>query len=129
MHDGTVLLRAIYRGNSVSVGRATDAELHAIAGPVDPAIARDVLHTWSLVAIRDPDGRGTQVHALGWRVALVNTWITSPLVGVDLQARAISTKSGHTYRLELQDGPELAPALRDHLAYALRNWGFANVGP
>ena len=87
------------------------------------------LHTWCLLPVRDPDGRGTQVHALGWRVALVNRWITSPLVGVDLQAQAVSTKSGHAYRPELEDGLELAPALQDHPDYALRTWGFANVGP
>jgi len=127
-HDGTVLLRAIYHGNSVSVGRATDAELDATAVPIDPAIARDVLNAWSLVAVRDPDGRGTQVHTLGWRVGLGNTWITSALVGVDLQARAVSPKFGHAYRFKLQDGMKLAPSLRDHLGYALRTWGFTDVG-
>lgn len=128
MRDAVVLFRATYRGNSVSVGHATDAELDAIAAVVDPASARDVLHAWSLVAVRDSESRGTQVHALGWRVALVNTWITSPLVGVDSQARAVSTESGHAYSLELQDGPELAPSLWKHLAYALRTWGFTDVG-
>ena len=129
MHDGAVLFRATYRRTPASVGHATEAELAAIAGPVNPASARDLLHAWSLIAVRDPVGRGTAVHALGWRVDLGNTWITSVLVGVDLNARAVSTRSGHAYRLELKDGRELAPSLRDHLVYALRTWGFADVGP
>ena len=128
MRDDAVLFRAAYRGNPVFIGHATDAELDVIAAVVDAANARDVLHAWSLVAGRDPDGRGIQVHALGWRVALVNTWITSALVGVGLQPQVVSTWSGHAYRLGTEDLPEQYPELRAHLAYALRAWGFSNVG-
>lgn len=122
------LYGATYHGNSVEIGLARDAELAAIAGSVFPASTRDLLDPWSLVAIRNLDGCRTEVHALGWRAALGNTWITSTLVGVDLQMRGVSTRSGYVYRLGTEEVPGPSPELRDHLVYALHTWGFTDVG-
>lgn len=126
--DDAVLSRARYRGNPVSVDHATDAELDATTNSPDPASARNLLPAWSLIAVCGLVDRGAEVHALGWRVDLVNTWISSALVGVDLEAQAVSTKSGHAYRLWGKNELKLAPSPRDHLAYALHTWGFTDVG-
>lgn len=127
MTAASLLLEATYHGNAISVGHADEAELALLAGAVASAGVRDELELWSLVAIRDPAGRGTEVHALGWRTDLANTWITSPLTAVDLTASIVSTRSGHSYQLGTPDTPELNPELRGHLAYALRTWGFDDV--
>jgi len=125
--EPSVLIQVAFRGRAVTVGHATDAELALLAGAVAIAEARDELDSWSLIAIRDPAGRGTKIHALGWRGGLLNAWITSPLVIVDLIANTVSTTSGHAYSLDRRDARELHPALRGHLAYALRTWGFDDV--
>ena len=120
MSGSGLLYRATYRGNSVEIGLAGDAELAAIAGSVFPASTRDLLDPWSLVAIRNLDGCRTEVRALGWRVALGNTCVTSVLVGGGMQAWVVSTRAGHAYRLEIEDMPELCPELWSYLTYALR---------
>ena len=83
MTAGRVLFTATHRGQPVTVRHAGADELTALAGPVDPASARDTLDAWSLVAIRNTEAGVGDVRALGWRVALLNSWITSPLVAVD----------------------------------------------
>jgi hypothetical protein len=94
-----VLFKVASRGSAVSVGHATEAELARLAGTVAPADARDQLDAWSLIALRDVAGGGTEIHALGWRTGVLNTWITSPLVIVDRGANVVSTTSGHAYSL------------------------------
>ena len=90
--------------------------------------ASDVLEHWSLIAIGGLGEGCADVHALGWRRGLSNTWITSPLVAVDLAAQAIQTMSGHVYALGRRDNPAgMQPELADHLDYALRTWGFVNL--
>lgn len=126
MADLAVLFRAAYRGCPVAVGPDTEAELAALAPAPGPA-PRDSLERWTLVAIRYDRGRGTQVHALGWRTALGNTWITSALIGVDAGAGMVATRSGHAYALGTAHGPEFDAALREHLAYALRTWGYDGI--
>lgn len=121
------LFRATYKSHVVTIHHASAEELAALDRPLDPAAARDVLSAWSLVAIRRPSAGDVKVHALGWREAEANTWITSALVAVDLGSGVIGTSSGHAYRLGVQDGPAMAPDLRQHLAYALRKWGFTDV--
>jgi hypothetical protein len=130
MTEPSVLFHAAFRGRAVTVGHATDAELADLAGTAGTAgtaEARDELDAWSLVAVRDAAGRGTEIHALGWRTGLLNTWITSPLLIVDLVANTVSTTSGHAYSLGRRDAKDLRPELRRHLAYALRTWGFDDV--
>jgi hypothetical protein len=127
MTEPADLFEVAFRGRAMSVGHATDAELAHLAGAVASAEARDQLDAWSLIAMRDAAGSGTKVHALGWRTGLLNTWITSPLVVVDRVANVVSTRSGHAYSLGRPDTRELHPALREHLAYALRTWGFDDV--
>ena len=73
MTDSDLPFRATYRGNPVEIGLARDAGLAVIVGCIFPSSTRDLLDAWSLVAIRDADGHGTEVHAPGWRVALGNT--------------------------------------------------------
>ena len=122
-----VLLHAVYRGRAISVGWATDVELDAIRGPVLHNV-RDVLESWFLVAIRDPGGLGTQVHALGWRPKMANTWITSALTSVEQDGNLVATRSGHAYRLACRGEAENAPILLDHLIYTLRTWGCSDFG-
>ena len=109
------------------VGHASTEELSVIARSVDAAGCRDCLERWTLVAFRDPGHPQADVHALGWRLALENTWITSRLVAVDALARAVATMSGHVYGLGRADVEELEPELRDHLRHALREWRFEDV--
>src|ERR1700731_3163903 len=118
-----ILFRAAYRGEAVIVTHATNAEIELFAGEVGPP--RDMLELWSLIAIRC--GSAFDIHALGWRLLLENTWITSPLLAIDSAAGAVRTRSGHTYLLGCRDKSELDPELRAHLAYALRTWGFDDV--
>jgi hypothetical protein len=119
-----LLFEASYHGSPVAVGRATDDEIAALAGTVGRG--SDVLERWSLVAIRDP-ARGPEVHALGWRMLLGNTWITSPVIVVDLATGAVRTRSGNAYLLGSRDRADLDPELLEHLAYALRTWGYDDV--
>ena len=121
------LFQAAYRGRPVVVGQATLEELSVVAQDVDTAGFRDCLERCLLVAIRDPGRPRVNVHALGWRVGLKNTWITSRLLSVDTVRGAVATRSGHVYRLEHADVGELAPELADHLRYALHQWGFKDV--
>src|SRR6267154_1022063 len=123
MEPKIILFQVTFRGCAVRVGHATDAELGRLDGTVAPADARDQLDAWSLIALRDVADGGNEIHALGWRTGLLNTWITSPLIIVDRAANTISTTSGHAYSLGRPDSRELHPALRGHLAYALRTWG------
>jgi hypothetical protein len=127
MMEPTVLFEVAFQGCAVSVGHATDAELARLAGTVAVADARDQLDAWSLIALRDVAGGGNEIHALGWRTGLLNTWITSPLIIVDRAANLVNTTSGHAYSLGRPDARELHPALRGHLVYALRTWGYDNV--
>ena len=124
--SGAPLFRAVHQGGPVTVGHASPEDLAALPGYPDPGSVRDVLERWSLVAIRFSGDR-TEIHALGWRVAERNTWITSPLVAMDMDASMVATRSGHAYRLGTRDGAGVAPGLRSHLAYALRTWGFTDV--
>jgi hypothetical protein len=125
MTKSEILFRAVFHGDEVIVTHATDAEVELFAGKVGPP--RDMLELWSFIAIRC--GSAFDIHALGWRILLANTWITSPLRAIDLTARAIRTRSGHAYLLGRRDTVELDPELRAHLAYALRTWGFDDVSP
>ena len=122
-----LLFGAAKRGVPVAVRHARGTELAALAGEVGREASLDALDTWSIVAIGRADGSGATLHALGWRVGMVNTWITSPLRAVDLAGGAVRTSSGKVYALGEPDDPELHPLLREHLAYALRTWGFDDV--
>jgi hypothetical protein len=124
MPDVTILLNAIYQGESVTVTHATHDEIEFLAGGVESA--DDMLEFWSLIAIRF--GTATEIHALGWRLLAANTYITSLIVAVDLTRGAIRTRSGKNYLLGVHDQPGLDPELRDRLTYALRHWGFDDVG-
>ena len=121
------LFGATRRGVPVIVGHADRAGLAALAGDVGREASLDVLDPWSIVSIGRADGSGATLHVLGWRVGLVNTWVTSPLCAVDLVDGAVRTSSGKVYTLGEPDAPGLHPLLRDHLAYALRTWGFDDV--
>lgn len=127
MMNESPLFLTTYCGNPINVGHANETELARLTETIDSTAACDVLKLWSLVAVREPAERGTKVHALGWRAQLANTWITSPLVAVDMAAGAVTTTSGHVYLLAERDELQLEPALRGHLAYALRMWGFDDV--
>ena len=118
---------ARYRGQLVVIGPATMPELAALTKPVAKVACRDHLDQWTLVAIRDTARPVVAVHVLGWRTMLANTWITSSLTAVDPEKTAVATRSGHVYLLGDPDSTDLDPELRDHLAYALRTWGFADV--
>ncbi len=126
MNDVPIFL-ASFHGRPVTVHHANHAELKVLSRPLDPASARDVLSVWSLVAIRHASGLAPDIHALGWREREQNTWITSRLVGVDMEASVVETRSGHAYRLGVPDDMELDPELRGHLGYALVTWGFSDV--
>ena len=121
------LFGATRRGVPVIVGHADRAGLATLAGDVGREASLDVLDSWSIVSIGRADGSGATLHALGWRVGLVITWITSPLCAVDLAGEAVRTFSGNVYTLGEADAPGLQPLLRDHLVYALRTWGFDDV--
>jgi hypothetical protein len=123
MTDADILFRAVYRGEAVIVTHAKDAEIELFAGEAGPP--RDKLELWSLIAIRCGSAFG--IHALGWRLRLANTCITSSVVAIDLTAGAVRTWSGKNYLLGSRDESELDPELRAHLAYALQTWGFDDV--
>jgi hypothetical protein len=125
--SGGVLFTVTCRGTLFSVGHATEAEIACLGGGEEPTDVRDVLELWSLIAIRDPTGRRTAIYALGWRAHLQSTWITSPLVGIDLNRCQVATSLGQCYRLLEPDAPGLEPRLRGHLAVALLRRGFEDV--
>ncbi|WP_158747679.1 hypothetical protein [Acidisphaera sp. L21] len=120
------LLHASHCGRPVEVGVATDAEVAALQAPVSVK-ARDMLERWTLIAIRNVSFNGVELHALGWRRGLQNSWITSALTIVDLPARLVATRSGNAYGLAEADVEGLSPELAEHLAYALSMWGFSDV--
>ena len=121
------LFHATYRGRPVVVGQVSPEELSVITRDVDVAGCQDCFERWTLVAIRDPGRPQVNIHALGWRSTLQNTWITSRLVAVDALTGAVATMSGHVYRLGDADAGELEPQLREHLRYALHQWRFESV--
>jgi hypothetical protein len=125
---GGDLFTVTRRGAVFIVGHATTEELAALEESEDPtAKVQDVVELWSLIAVRDQAGRRTDIHALGWRAHLQSTWITPPLVGVNLNRCQVTTVSGHSFRLLEQDAPGLEPRLRSHLADALLGRGFTYV--
>lgn len=122
-----ILFSATSRGSRIAVGPATDEELAAIARPILFATAQDVLLPSMLVSIRTAGDLDVAVHALGWRLVLANTWITSRLLAADLESGAVGTWSGKVYTLVGCNSRELPPPLHDHLGYALRLWGYDDV--
>jgi hypothetical protein len=118
------LFTATFRDDPVTVTHATAEEISMIAEPVQEH-PDDMLEFWSLVSIHY--GHEVEIHALGWRLLLANVWITSPVLAVDRGVGAVRTRSGRRYLLGVRDRPELDPALRAHLGYALRTWGFEDV--
>jgi hypothetical protein len=122
-----LLFRATQGDRPVVIGRATTDEVSALAGPVGPAAVRDDIDRWNLIAIRDPLGRGTQIHTLGWRRRLGNTWITSPIVRIDATSAMVSTSSAHSYALGEPNDADIDPDLAGHLLYALRTWGLIGI--
>jgi hypothetical protein len=127
MSDADVLFEATWHGDAVTVTHATVEEIAFLSGPVGDGGGEDLLELWSLIAIRN--GPLSEIHGLGWRLLLANTWITSPVVAANMTLGAIRTESGKTYLLGARDKPQLDPELRRHLAYALRTWGFEDVSP
>ena len=121
------LFQATHRGRRIIVDHASAEELAALSTNSTFGLPRDTLESWSLVALRNLDCHGSKVHALGWRVGLANTWITSALTMVDLPRGLVATQSGHAYSLGEKDCQELEPVLREHLLYALGRWGFQHV--
>jgi hypothetical protein len=119
-------LTATFLSAPVSVGSPTEEEAQKFAGAVEPVAARDHLDCWNLVVIREQSGPRLELHCLGWRSALGNTWITSPLVRIDLTAGLVATFSKHVYVLGRRD-EGLDDCMRQHLLYALRTWGCDNV--
>ena len=123
-----ILFTATWHGSRATIRPATEAELAPLVRPGVPGAVRDVLRPSFLIAIRRADVPTVAVHALGWRQDLLNTWITSRLVAIDLVTGTAATRSGHAYRLAGPDGhDELPELLHDHLRYALRTWGFDDV--
>ena len=124
-------LEATQRGRLVTVAHATDEELSVLAATTPLMPATDTLESWSLIAIRGLQEGGIELHALGWRAALSNTWITFALSAVDLAAGAagrVRTSSGHVYRLGRFDSRDsLRPLLLEHLGYALHRWDFVDL--
>jgi hypothetical protein len=120
-----VLFEANWRGEQVTVTHATADEVEFLSGPVGDG--QDLLELWSLIAIRI--GLAVEYHALGWRISVAKTHVTSRVVTVNLTLGAIRTRSGKTYRLGVRDQPDLDPALRNHLGDTLRAWGFEDVRP
>lgn len=127
MTGAPLLFEAARRGVPVVVRHADRAGLAALAGEVGRKAFLDALDPWSIVSIGRADGCRATLHALGWRVGMLNTWITSPVRTVDLAGRAVRTSSGKVYALGEPDASELHPLLREHLAYALRMCGFDDV--
>jgi hypothetical protein len=130
MSGTDILFDARYRGALVLVAHATTDEVESLAGPVGPADGKpadDLMELWSLISIRFTSA--IEIHALGWRTLLANTWISSPLVAVNLTEGSLRTRSGKIYLLGVRDQPELDPELRSHLAYALKTWGFDDAQP
>ena len=125
MNAGPLFI-ATYKGHEVVVDVSSSAEVAVLHGPLEPTGVRDILAPWSLVAIRVVGTDERVLHALGWREAEANTWITSALVTVDPVSSLILTSSGRLYRLGV-GGEGLDALLLGHLAYALRTWGFADV--
>jgi len=123
MSGADLLFEATWHSDAVTVTHATVEEIAFLSGPVGEG--QDLLEVWSLIAIRN--GPLSEIHALGWRLLLANTWITSPVVAANLTLGAIRTESGKTYLLGVRDQPELDPELRRHLGDELRKWGYDDV--
>lgn len=121
------LLRANFQGDEIEIGPARADEVIRLETDLRGSATRDVIDLWTFVAIRFPPPRVPEVHALGWRVQLQNTWITSALVSVSIQSRRIGTASGHDYSLGTRDGPGLRVELWEHLIYSLQTWGFRDI--
>ncbi len=125
--NGDALFSATWHGRPAIVGLATQVELRRITNGKRPDSVLDVMRPAMLIAIREDGLQDAEIHALGWRTSLCTTWITSALVGIDATRTVIRTSSGRVYGLEdLQDEAGV-PVLLDHLAYALRRWGFDDV--
>ena len=118
------LFLAALAGEPVVVGHAEETELSALAPAQPGTVPRDTIDLWSLVAFRSGVVRATTVHALGHRTALDNVWITSAVTSVDPRSMTVLTSSGAVYRLGERDGPAPGGSRLEHLAYALRTWGY-----
>jgi hypothetical protein len=120
------LIECRFKGSPVTVGHATRDEVMGLVRPLDPDTARDRLDLWLLIAIREPNGRGTMVHGLGWRAEAGTTWITSAIVAISFDPAMISTQSGNAYLLGPGGTLEEDSELWNHLLYALKTWGFSD---
>lgn len=125
--NGTALFSATWHGRAATIGLATRAELGSITSPERPGSVQDVMRPSMLIAVREDGCRDVEIHALGWRMSLLTTWITSTLVSIDTARTVIRTSSGRVYGLEDLQDSECIPTLLGHLDYALRRWGFDDV--
>ena len=121
------LFQAALGSRRMTVGRARPEDLASIERSISSGAVTDVLRPAMLVAIRGSGLLGAAVHALGWRCGLADVWATSLLEAVGLQAGVVVTSSGKLYAIRDGGDDDLPPALHEHLAYALRVWGFDDV--
>jgi len=124
---GAPLFRAAYRGETHTVGQASPDELGLLAGQLADGPARDTLTSWTLVSVRWPNSRRSDVHALGWRVDEHVVWITSQVRVFDPHEFKVQTRSGAVYRLGAPDGQTIGAHFLAHLSYALRVWGYTDI--
>jgi hypothetical protein len=118
------LFLAMLAGEPVGIGHADEEERSVLVPATAAIMPRDTIDRWSLIAIRGGTVRATTIHALGHRITLDDVWITSPLTSFDPGSMMVGTSSGHTYRLGETDSPAIGTERRDHLAFALRKWGY-----
>ena len=111
---------AVFRGDPVTVGYATAAELAALTDRPSSELV-DEITRWAVISVRStPAGRMTTQHAIGWLVRRGIPWITSPLREVRSRPLSVGTISGQTYRLvgkpEEPLGEDLLMVVAEHLA-------------
>lgn len=106
-----------------NIGGAAEEEIAALATKIPdpgPRGVRDLIDDWRLIALR-LDGRAA-LHLLGDSEVATPPWITSAVVGIDLEARLARTRNS-LYRLGqsgIGEPPERHVRL---LAYALIRQG------
>lgn len=106
---------------------ATDEDINNLKSEIQVQEPVATISRWCLISLdisKTKDGRAVLVCLTGYNTTHKSSWMTSPITGIDLDARLVTTLSGSLYRLEGAriDDPDLL-----YICATLHRWGIGDA--
>lgn len=103
---------------------ATDEEKNALFASIQPAPIKNQIENWYFITLFSKPSKNAQIMLVGYIPDSRYPWITSTVVGIDLEHRLVITKSGSYYMLKGSEGEgEPALDLLTAICSAMHGWG------